>query len=113
MWRVFETVPLRAVSHRWSRLVDYDILEARYVRDFIVWLRFRDGLSGEVDLRDSLRGPIFQPLHDIEFFKRFTVHPEWETLVWPNGADMAPDSLHMFVRGELEAKHHAISHSGH
>ena len=29
---------------------------------------------------------------DVEYFKKFTVHPEFETLVWPNGADFAPSS---------------------
>lgn len=74
--------------------MDYDVMEARYMRDYVVWLRFRDGTSGEVDLCPYLCGPVFEPLHDVEFFKRFVVHPEFETLVWPNGADLAPETLH-------------------
>ena len=78
--------------------MDYDVLEARYVRDYVIWLRFRDGTSGEIDLQPVLRGPIFQPLKDLSFFRQFIVHPEFETLVWPNGADLAPEFLHDNVR---------------
>jgi hypothetical protein len=78
--------------------MDYDVLEARYVSGFIIWLRFRDGRTGEIDLACALEGPIFEPLRDAEFFRQFRVHPEWETLVWPNGADMAPEFLYESVR---------------
>jgi hypothetical protein len=78
--------------------MDYNVVEARYVRDYVVWLRFRDGTAGEVDLGPELWGEVFQPLQDVEFFKRFTIHPECRTLVWPNGADFAPEFLHDAVR---------------
>ncbi len=78
--------------------MDYDVMEARYVRDYVVWVRFRDGTAGEVDLSRQLRGPVFQPLRDPEYFKKFTIHPEFRTLVWPNGADIAPEFLHEAVR---------------
>jgi hypothetical protein len=78
--------------------MDYDVFEARYVRDYVVWLRFRDGTSGEVDLGRELWGEVFEPLRDPAYFKRFTVHPELLTLVWPNGADFSPEFLHQAVR---------------
>ncbi len=65
------------------------VLEARYVRDYTVWLRFSDGAAGEVDLDDELEGPVFGPLRDIERFKRFSV--AYHTLTWDNGADFAPE----------------------
>jgi len=74
--------------------LDYDILEARYIRDRIVWLRFRDGTVGEVDLTAELEGPILRQLRDPEFFRQLRVDPELHTLVWPNGADVAPERLH-------------------
>ena len=76
----------------------YNVLEARYIAGFTVWLRFRDDRSGEVDLADALNGEVFEPLHDVEFFRQFIVHPEFQTLVWPNGADMAPEFLYERVR---------------
>lgn len=45
--------------------------EARYVRDFVLWLRFTDGVEGEVDLRGELTGPVFEPLRDVQTFRSF------------------------------------------
>lgn len=78
--------------------MDYDVLEARYVRDYIVWLKFRDGTSGEIDLGPELWGEVFEPLKDVAFFRQFRVDPDCETLVWPNGADFALEFLHDNVR---------------
>lgn len=78
--------------------MDYDVLEARYVRDHIVWLRFRDGCEGEVDLNSALNGPVFEPLSDPNFFRQFLVDENFKTLTWPNGADIAPEYLHDKVR---------------
>lgn len=72
----------------------YHIVEARHLRAHTVWLRFRDGTSGEIDLAPALQGPIMVPLLDVSFFKTFTIHPEFHTLVWSNGADFAPEFLH-------------------
>jgi len=44
--------------------MDYHIIEARYVGGHVVWLRFRDGTAGEIDLKSALQGPIFEPLRD-------------------------------------------------
>lgn len=71
-----------------------DVVEVRYVRDYTVWVRFQDGTSGEVDIRPSFKGPVFEPLREIEFFKQVRVDPEIGTVVWPNGADIAPETLY-------------------
>ena len=76
----------------------YDVLEARYLRDFVVWVRCRDGSAGEVDLAPELWGPVFEPLKDVEYFKKFTLDPMCHTLTWPNGADIAPEFLHDRVK---------------
>lgn len=60
-----------------------------------MWLRFDDGVEGTVDLADELWGEIFEPLRDPVYFGRFTVE---DTLVWPNGADFAPEFLHERLR---------------
>lgn len=78
--------------------MDYDVLEARYVRDHVVWVRCRDGSSGEVDLAPVMRGPVFEPLRDVSYFKQFTLDPMFHTLTWPNGADIAPEFLHNSVK---------------
>ena len=78
--------------------MNYDVIEAEYVSGFVVRLRFRDGTVGEVDLQSELTGPIFEPLKNPEYFRQFRVHPEFHTLVWPNGADLAPEFLHQRAR---------------
>lgn len=78
--------------------MEHDVLEARYVRDHVLWLLFRDGTAGEVDLGPELNGEVFEPLLDLDYFKRFTIHPQCRTLVWPNDADLAPEFLHEAAR---------------
>ena len=74
------------------------VSEARYVSGYILWLRFSDGVVGEVDLAADLDGEIFEPLRDPPMFRSFTLHPELHTVVWPNGADFAPEFLRQRVR---------------
>ena len=74
--------------------MDYHVVEARHVRAHTVWLRFRDGRCGEIDLGPALHGPIMEPLRDVTYFGQFQIHSEFHTLVWPNGADFAPEFLH-------------------
>ena len=78
--------------------MNYHVLEARYVGGYVVWLRFRDGTTGEIDLGPSLHGSVFEPLRDPRVFQQFAIHPEFHTLFWPNGADFAPEFLHDNVR---------------
>jgi len=78
--------------------MNYHVLEARYIAGYTVWLRFRDGTAGEVDLAPALRGPVFVPLQELAYFRQYTLHPEFHTLVWPNGADIAPEYLHQMAR---------------
>lgn len=74
------------------------VIEAEYLRDYTIHLRFADGTEGDVDLSQELYGEIFEPLKDIELFRQFTVHPEFHTLCWPNGADIAPEFLYEKVK---------------
>ncbi|HPA46303.1 MAG TPA: DUF2442 domain-containing protein [bacterium] len=74
------------------------VAEAYYVQDFIIHLRFTDGMEGDVDLQHELYGELFEPLKDRALFRQFSVHPEFHTLVWPNGADIAPEFLYEKVQ---------------
>ncbi len=69
------------------------VTHARYLHDYVIWLRFSDGTEGEVDLEAELEGEVFGALKDVEQFKKFQVDPEVETIVWDNGADLAPEFL--------------------
>lgn len=77
--------------------MNYDVIEAEYVSGYVLRLRFRDGTSGEIDLESELTGPVFEPLKHLDRFKRFHVDQQFHTLVWPNGADFAPEFLHTNV----------------
>lgn len=74
------------------------VVDARYRHDFVLWLKFGDGAEGELDLRGELEGVMFEPLKNHEFFKQFRIDPDLHTLVWPNGADFAPEFLHANIR---------------
>ena len=74
------------------------IIEARYVEGYTCWIRFTDGSDGEVDLKDQLWGPMFEPLKDLDTFRNFKVHPELHTIVWDNGADFSPEFLRKSLR---------------
>ena len=78
--------------------MNYHVTAAEYVSGYVVRLRFRDGTAGEIDLSSELTGPMFEPLRAPEVFKEFSVHPEFHTLVWPNGADLAPEFLYHSVK---------------
>jgi uncharacterized protein DUF2442 len=82
---------------------DYDddcilhVTAAKYLGGYRVWIEFSDGTSGEADLSASLRGPVFEPLKDIALFGQVKFNPEMDTIVWPNGADLAPEYLKELV----------------
>lgn len=78
--------------------MNYRLIEARHVTQFTLWLRFSDGVEGEIDLKSELYGPMFEPLRNVDAFRAFSLHPELHTLVWPNGADLSPEFLHDNVR---------------
>ena len=70
------------------------VIEVEPRADYRLWLAFSDGTDGEVDLRRKLWGPVFEPLLNPSYFRRAYVDPDAGTVVWPNGADFAPETLH-------------------
>ena len=74
------------------------IVEARHVAGHALWLKFSDGAEREVDLGAELHGEVFEPLKEPGHFQSFQVHPELKTVVWPNGADFAPEFLRAALR---------------
>ena len=65
-----------------------EVVNARYHDGYRVWVEFNDGVAGVVDLSDTLWGPVFEPLKDVERFKQFEISEVLHTLAWKNGADL-------------------------
>ena len=75
-----------------------EIVEVRHFEGHKLWVRFRDGASGTLDLGAELWGPVFTPLKDVALFSQASVHPELHTITWPNGADLAPEFLYDLLK---------------
>jgi hypothetical protein len=75
-----------------------DITAASAVSHGVLRLTFADGLSGEVDVLDRMHGPVFEAARTPEGFAEVAVDRETGTVVWPGGADLAPDTLYERVR---------------
>ena len=75
-----------------------NVTAAEYRGGFQLRLTFNNGSVKTVDFEKWLRGPVFEPLRDPEYFRRFYI--EGGTVSWPNGADIAPETL--FEAADIE-----------
>lgn len=67
------------------------------VADHRIRVSFDDGSSGEIDFHDDDFRGVFEPLGDPAYFAKVTVDRELGTIVWPNDADIAPETLHAWA----------------
>ncbi len=75
-----------------------DVTKIKYKDNYTFHITFDDGASGEVDFSEYVaKGRIFAPLKNKSFFKKAMI--EGGTIAWPNGADVAPESLYEKVNG--------------
>ena len=72
------------------------VIRAEYGEDFRIHLTFNDGTEGSVDFESWLMGPVFEPLKDKTYFRKFFL--DGGTVAWPNGADIAPKTLYDAAR---------------
>ena len=72
------------------------VTDARYRGEYRIEVTFNDGLNGVVDFRRWLDLPVFEPVKDLEYFQKF--HLDAWTVGWPNGADIAPETLYELVK---------------
>ncbi len=70
------------------------VTDAKYLNRYTIWVRFNNGVEGTIDLSNDLNGEIFEPLKNLEQFKKFKVDSILETIVWENGADLAPEFIY-------------------
>jgi len=74
-----------------------DVIKIEYRRGYIFFIQFDDGSSAEVDFSIYLdRGPGFYAWRDLSFFKSASI--DGGTIAWPNGADIAPETLYAMVK---------------
>jgi hypothetical protein len=95
-----------------ERRIDMDsvyLLEARYIKDFKVFLKFNTGESGEVDLKPTIfKYEIAESLRDPKVFSKFYLDP-WPTLAWECGFDIAPESLYFMVTGKSKIESASVA----
>jgi hypothetical protein len=77
------------MSHPICRVVSFEIVSAYTLR-----VHFDDVTEQTIDFRPILAGELYGPLCDLELFNRVAIDGEADTLVWPNGADFDPATLH-------------------
>lgn len=77
------------------------VTKALYIDGYKLALTFNDGVKAEVDFSGWIeKYPFFDPLRNVEYFKKFSLDG-W-TVVWPNGADIAPETLHAIAIGSSQ-----------
>jgi len=73
-----------------------------YKRDYVYHVAFDDGLEGDVDFAEYVgTGPVFEALRDLSSFGQARI--EGETISWPNGADIAPETLYERIESAHKA----------
>jgi hypothetical protein len=72
----------------------YRVCSFRIVAPFTLRVAFDDGTEQTIDFRPVLAGELFGPLREASLFSQVSIDPEVNTLVWPNGADFDPATLH-------------------
>lgn len=73
------------------------VVDAKYVKDYQIWLRFNDNTEKIVDLKQKVLSEtrqVFLPLKDCEYFQQVFFNRESDTIQWPNGVDIAPETLY-------------------
>lgn len=71
------------------------VVHAEHDEGHRIHLTFSDGSEGTVDFAAWLSGPVVEPLKDVAYFERFFI--DGSTVAWPNGADIAPETLYEAV----------------
>jgi len=80
-----------------------DVVKITYRDDYVFHVEFDDGVAGDIDFHEYVyKGPVFFPLESKDFFKRAVI--EGGTITWPNGADIAPETLYEKIMGDIEQK---------
>ncbi len=73
----------------------YDPAHVKYIKEYIIYVKFEDGTGGEVDFRNVIQSvKPYHTLSDINLFKKVEIHPEIKVICWENGLDYDPIILY-------------------
>jgi hypothetical protein len=79
----------------------FDILEAHYIAEYKIYLKFANGKFGVADLEKfTQKSGVFAKLRELDYFKNFHLDPELNVLTWENEVDIAPETLYQEATGE-------------
>ena len=78
-----------------------EVVSLEYRGGYTLYVRFDDGREGEIDLSGYIgKGPVFEPLAEKSFFRKACI--QGGTVAWPNGADIAPETLYEKLSNKSE-----------
>ncbi len=110
-WRASETLPPDLLRMLPSPPVGIasrplvDVTDVEVIGEYRLRLTFADGTVGDVDFSGRVWRGVFEPLGDPQYFARVVVHPEAGTISWPDGQNMAPETLYAQARANLANGH--------
>ena len=76
------------------------IIDVRPLPGFKIWVKFQDGVEGNVDLSDLVGKGVFSKWKEAGFFESVFIDKESHTVAWPGGIDLSPESLHAEITGK-------------
>lgn len=72
----------------------HEVKNAKYVDEYVLEIEFEDRKKKKINFKKYLYGEVFEPLNDVERFKKFLVDKQLGTIIWDTGADFCPDFLY-------------------
>ncbi len=72
----------------------YFVQSFEIIAPYTLRIQFNDHTSQIIDFQPILRGELYRPLRDLALFNQVQIEKEVHTLIWPNGADFDPATLH-------------------
>lgn len=86
----------------------YRVTKIAIIGPYTLRITFDDDSEREIDFQPVLAGELYGPLRDETMFNQVTIDPETATLVWPNGADFDPETLHNWPDYEATLREMAL-----
>ncbi|MEI6386311.1 MAG: DUF2442 domain-containing protein [Spirochaetota bacterium] len=77
-----------------------EVVGAEYIEDYKIRITLNSGQCGIIDFKDELWGPVFEPLRNIELFRKYQISKAFGTIEWENGADIAPEFIEEKLKRE-------------